>query len=175
MAVPIQTGARGGLGNMISPQKRRRCCECTEWKDAHIDETYLHLGPNRMPKEEAPRYCTVKEMYVQPLCFCNEFRGCGRDWERLTSIFDLNLVFRITAKNNIELKHIDQPEPHLMISSAHMLTDEQGVYSKVVHKIFDIYSSGEISPIPHLCSPSKLIEYLMLESSSDTILWRVRK
>jgi len=160
---------------MTSPQGRRRCCECTEWKDAHIDETYLHLGPDRMSKEEAPRYCTVKEMYVQPLCFCNEYRGCGRDWERLTSIFDLELVFRITAKNNIELKHIDQPEPHLMISSAHMLTDEQGVYSKVVHKIFDISSSGELSPIPHLCSPTELIQYLMFESSSDTILWRVRR
>lgn len=163
---------------MTSPQGRRRrcvCTECTEWKDAHIDETYLHLGPDRMSKEEAPRYCTVKEMYVQPLCFCNEFRGCGRDWELLTSIFDLNLVFRITEKNNIELKHIDQPEPHLMISSVHMLTDEQGVYSKAVHKIFDISSSGELSPTPHLLTPTGLIKYLMFESSSDTILWRVRK
>jgi len=155
-------------------QDRRRCCECTVWKDARIDETYLKLGPERMSKEDAPRYCYIKEMYVQPLCFCNEFRGCGRDWEHLTSIFDLNLVFRITAKNNIELKHIDQPGPHLMISSAHMII-VTGVYSKAVHKIFDISSSGELSPTPHLLTPTGLIEYLMFESSSDTILWRVRK
>ncbi len=163
------------MTSALNRTNRRRCCECTVWKDARIDETYLHLGPDRMPHDEAPRYCYVKEMYVQPLCFCNEFRGCGRDWEHLSSIFDLDLVFQITAKNNIELKHIDKPEPHLMISSARMLTDEQGVFSKVVHIISHVSPSGEISPDLNQCSPTELIQYLMFESAQDTILWRIRK
>lgn len=164
---------------MTKTQDRRRCCECTMWVSAEPDPIYsgplAHCGIDFNEQKNSPRYCTLKNMYVQPLCYCGGFKQYGHVWEPLVSIRDLMRVFEVTEKQSIELKRIEESQPMYVISKVAVVRNARGTSAE--HKVFKISFNGEICEEPTwVYTPEGLVQFLMFTcQDTENIRWRVRE